>query len=408
MNRRLIYLMLTLALVGLPARAQERCGTAKDSVVQAREKARPGLRHEELEESYQQLKRANGFCPAMGDAYYYRYLYARQLGNTRDADYALRKAKENGSEALNYEDNPFAAPVAGASLAVSSTIREKWALVVGISQFQSRNRIPSLQFPAKDARDFATWLVDPRYGHFKPENVRLLTDSQATTQRIKENLNLIARNAQKDDLVVIFVSSHGSPRELDTGGISYVITYDTEASSQDSLYATALAMVDITDALATRIKAQRGVLFLDTCFSGAIASGFQRSQSQGDDSRTEEANRNYANAVGGKALVAEGAGIANVSLERLRYSIGRVVITASQPNERSWESERLKNGYFTYYLIAGLKQNNGKGSMEELYHYLKAEVSKSVRAEKNVSQLPMMLPAKPTVDIRLGADTSSH
>ncbi|HEX8186252.1 MAG TPA: caspase family protein, partial [Blastocatellia bacterium] len=119
-------------------------------------------------------------------------------------------------------------------------------------------------------------------------------------------------------------------------------------------------------------------------------------------------NREHQGGAGGKALVTEGTGVSNASLERFRYSVGRVVITASQPDERSWESEKLRNGYFTYFLIQGLKQDNGKGPIEQLYRYLKDEVSKSVLAEKKISQSPMMLPAKPNVDIRLGVDTQPH
>src|SRR5215475_1945559 len=91
---------LLLLAVGVPIRAQQMCGIAKDYVVQAREKARPGLSRDEMEQQRQQLKRASGLCPSLGDAYYYRSLFSRRLGLNDEADYALRKAKENGSEAL--------------------------------------------------------------------------------------------------------------------------------------------------------------------------------------------------------------------------------------------------------------------------------------------------------------------
>jgi uncharacterized caspase-like protein len=204
---------------------------------------------------------------------------------------------------------------------------------------------------------------------------------------------------------VVFISSHGSPREFDTGGVSYVITYDTDAATQDALYGTALEMIEIVDALSTRVKAQRGVLFLDTCFSGAVASGFQRYQMQTVSGHGSNTGPDNSNTAGSKSLVVEGVGVSSATLDRLRYSVGRVVITASQPDERSWESESLKNGYFTYCLIQGLKQNNGKVCIEQLYRHLKHEVPKQVNADKKVSQSPMMLPAKPAVEICFGLDT---
>jgi hypothetical protein len=407
MNRCFIIFATLFLAASAPALAQERCGTAKDYVVQAREKARPGLSRLELQEQRQQLKRATDFCPTMGDAYYYRYLYAEQLGNATEARYFLGKARENGSEALNYGSNPFAAPTEGdGRIATSPVVREKWALVVGISNF--RHRVAPLKFPAKDAKDFYTLLRHPQYGHFKTENTKMLIDEGATTQGIKEGLNWLARNAHKDDLVVVFISSHGSPREMDTGGVNYLITYDTDPSNQDRIYGTALEMVEIVEALSTRVKAQRGVLFLDTCFSGAAALGVGTLRHQSTATPASGSNLGTQGGTSSKALTAEGAGVANASLDRIRYSLGRVVIAASQPDERSWESEKLQNGYFTYYLIEGLKQNNGGLSVEQLYTYLKDRVPRQVIADKGVSQTPLMLPIKPNVDISLGVITKPH
>jgi len=78
--------------------------------------------------------------------------------------------------------------------------------------------------------------------------VHLLTDKQATTKNIKEQLNWIARHAGADDLVVIYVATHGTPRTVDSaGGANYLVTYDTEAHTgenfnEDALYATAYPM----------------------------------------------------------------------------------------------------------------------------------------------------------------------
>jgi hypothetical protein len=389
------------------AGAQERCGTAKDYVVQARERARPGLSRSELYDIQTQLKLAIRYCPSMGDAWYYRHLFSKQLADQRDADYSLGKARENGSVALNQGNDPFAAqPVSpDTRIIASSTVREKWALVVGISNFGSR--ILPLKFPAKDASDFAAVLLDPAHGQFKQSNVRLLTDSEATTDKIKEGLNWLARNAGKDDLVVVFVSSHGSPRESDTAGVSYVVTYDTDASNPDRLYATALEMIEIVQALSLRVKAQRGVLFLDTCFSGVAASGFRNLNQESASGTGSDSARRSPNGAGSKALTADGSGVSASALSSINYTLGRVVITASQPDERSWESEKLKNGFFTYYLIEALRQNKG-ASIEQVYGYLKDRVPRQVQMEKGFSQMPMMSPAKPTLNIYLGGGPQSQ
>jgi hypothetical protein len=104
--------------------------------------------------------------------------------------------------------------------------------------------------------------------------VRVLTDDQATTGNIKEGLNWIARQAGPDDLVLIYVATHGTPRTADSaGGANYLVTYDTEANSggtanEDALYAIAYPTVELANAVATRRKALRTSVIFETCYSG--------------------------------------------------------------------------------------------------------------------------------------------
>lgn len=395
-----LFLLAAGAATAPTIQAQQKCDQARDYVVQAREKARPGLSSSDLKFMNLRLKRADQMCPGMGDVYYYRYLYESQLGNKELAKINLDKARDLDSELLRHGTDPFAVSSAEGRLTVSPTVREKWALVVGISKFGTG--IAPLQFPAKDASDFAALLRDSSYGRFKTENVKLLTDAEATQSKIKEGLNWLARSADKDDLVVVFVSSHGSPREFDTDGVSYVITYDTDARNPDSLYGTALPMVELVEAVGSRIKAQRAVVLLDTCFSGAAAEGAMGSTSA--RFAADSPRQTAVTGSGSKALVSDGAGVSNAMIKRMQYAVGRVLITASQPNERSWESERLRNGYFTYFLIDALKQNGGRSSIEQAFAYIKVQVPSKVQAEKGVSQTPMISFGNPKVEIIIGVD----
>ena len=108
-------------------------------------------------------------------------------------------------------------------------MQQKWALVVGIGHFTD-SEIPRLNYTTADATAFAAALEDPSIGQFPADNVHVLTDEQATTKNIKEQLNWIARHAAPNDLVVIYVATHGTSRTMDTaGGANYLVTYDTEA-----------------------------------------------------------------------------------------------------------------------------------------------------------------------------------
>ena len=123
----------------------------------------------------------------------------------------------------------------------------------------------------------------------------MLIDEQATTKKIKEELNMIARRAQPNDLVLIYVATHGTPRTMDTaGGANYLVTYDTEVYNagkfdEDAMFATAYPMVELANAVATRMKALRtAVIWHDgrgTCKYGAVSAN------AGADERRYWANR---------------------------------------------------------------------------------------------------------------------
>ncbi|MDL1968885.1 MAG: hypothetical protein LWW97_10175 [Deltaproteobacteria bacterium] len=78
-----------------------------------------------------------------------------------------------------------------------------------------------------------------------------------------------------------------------------------------------------------RIKAKRVILLADCCYSGQ---------------------------TGGRTILSRTrANISDAFLDRLSRGKGRIIITASSASEVSKESDDLKHGYFTCYLLKGLK-----------------------------------------------------
>ena len=386
---------------------EERCGAGKDMVVQALERVTPGSSDDAFEDALQLLKHAVSTCGELGDAWYYRSLVEQRLGHASLADYSLQKARMFGSDAMQQGLDPFVlatpparralnsnAPQGGAPAqsgpAVAGPVQQKWALVVGISHFGDR-AVPTLGFTTSDANSFAAELKDPAIGRFPAGNVHILTDDQATTRNIKEQLNWIARHAQPNDLVVIYVATHGSPRELDSaGGVNYIVTYDTEIKNadnpdEDALYATALPMVELANAVATRMKALRTAVILDTCYSGGAVTNESKLM---------------------------GKGLANVSpsqatLDRMSQGTGRIVIAAASSNEESLESPELHHGYFTYFLLQALKTTNGMTPMSQVFASVAQQVSQRVAADgkrdgEDLGQHPVMSRSSDEADFALG------
>jgi len=384
---------------GGPTRGN-RCGAGKDLVVQALERLRADSPRDELERADELLKRAADLCSEIGEAWYYRALVEAKLGNSTRADYAMRQAKMLPSEAFNYGINPFvlATPTSrgvgnriatntppGASVPTVQGPPRKWALVIGVGHFNDPS-IHRLNYTIRDATDLATELKDPTIGRFPAENVHLLTDAQATTKNIKSELNWIARQASPNDLVLIYVATHGSPRTLDSvGGVNYLVTYDTEmyragAFDEDGMYATAFPMVDLANAVATRMKALKTVILLDTCYSGGVSGTKSAASPPAPRDATPSTDM----------------------LKQMSQGSGRIIMTASGVDEESHESSTLGHGYFTYYLLKALKDSKPNTPLTEIY----TSVSKAVgqmASSVGVKQHPVLYQSSDTADFPIAA-----
>ncbi len=400
-------LALLLATLFAQARAAAqgiRCGAGQDLVVQALERINPQSGSDAFEDALQLLKSALAECPELGDAWYYRSLVEKRLGHDALANYALDKARFNGSEALDQGLNPLVlstpasrgieaegseTPIPVAPPVKPGPVQQKWALVVGIGHFTD-TQIPQLNYTGADATAFAAALKDSSIGAFPADNVHVLTDDQATTKNIKEELNWIARHAQPNDLVVIYVATHGTPRTTDSaGGANYLITYDTEVYSggkldEDALYATAYPMVELANAVSTRMKALRTAVFLDTCYSGGAA---------GDNGSQPSAA--LANTAPSGAMLAH-----------MSDGTGRIVMAASEVNEESLESSQLHHGYFTYYLLQALKSGKGATPLSQVYASVAEQVSQTVSSQ-GMHQHPVMNRSSADADFALRAADSS-
>jgi uncharacterized caspase-like protein len=369
--------------------------------VQALEKVKADSKADQLEDANQLLKRATELCAELGDAWYYRSLVERQLGHIPQSDFAMRKAKMFPSDASADQLNPFVLSTPRSrALAGSGNNNttsnpptgggEKWALIIGIGTFQDHN-IEPLRYTVDDAESFASVLLDPKYGNFKAANVHTLTNDQATTRNIKAQLNWIARSAAPDDLVVVYVATHGSSRDMDTVGVNYVITHDTEVGANidpDSLYATALPMVDIANAIATRVKATRAAIFLDTCYSGNAA-------------------------VKTSKLIAPGiasASLTQKTLDHIKQGSGRIIFAASGTEEESLESDSLKHGFFTYFLVQAFHAQTGSAPLSHIFEYTQQHVSESVATEfkqYHLKQTPVMSRSEDDTDFALNPSAAA-
>lgn len=273
-------------------------------------------------------------------------------------------------------------------ITVSPYVRRKLALVVGIGSFMDA-KINPLLFAANDARVFSETLT--RECRF--DEVKTLIDAQATRKKILTEIDNLAKTTGADDMVVIYIASHGSPQDIDSAGVSYIVAHDSEV---DNLYATSFKMEDLLNDIERRIPAQRVVAFLDTCYSGATFKetppGWKASATRGLTIAPYGVplEGKLRNGRGVKVNPAKPGTAAKPGTGRREQGIGRVIIASCRQNEKAWESDEIRHGYFTYYLIESLKQPIAI-SIEKLFNDVKAKVSEAVKREQKAEQNPAMV-----------------
>lgn len=233
-------------------------------------------------------------------------------------------------------------------------IRDKWALVVGISNFKDTSI--NLKYAAKDATDFKNYLITE--ADFAPDHVKLLTDAQATRENIVGNLGekWLARVAGPDDLVVLYMSSHGSAPDKNVNA-NFIVTYE---GTKENLVFSGIPMQWLTVGIQEVLHADRTVLLLDVCHGGAIS--------------------------GAKALKREFEFVPSA----INVGPGQLILVSSMDDQISWESKRYHNGVFTHYLLEGLRRDGNRSKMGDVFHYLKDKVEEEVLRDRAFLQTPMM------------------
>ncbi len=242
---------------------------------------------------------------------------------------------------------------------IQQEVANKYAVIIGIGNYEDDD-IPDLRYSRKDAESLYALITEPQVGGFPKENVRLLVDEQATLKAIKSTIgSWLARIVKPQDMVLLFYSGHGGvdsdPSGEESDGLNkYIISYDAELSD---LYSTALLNSELSIML-DRVRSNQFIFLIDCCHSGGATSG-----------------------------VSEIKTLSTIKADIYKQlaSQGRVVISASLPEQVSFEVSRLGHGIFTYHLLDGLRgkadiDQNLLVSLMETYFYLIKEVDKTARS----------------------------
>jgi len=220
---------------------------------------------------------------------------------------------------------------------------ESWALVIGINKYQN---VDQLNYAVNDAIAVQDMLVN-KYG-FKEDNIKLITDEEATKDNILKGFSDILTQAKEKDRVVVFYAGHGETYKLPSGGdMGYLIPVD---GNLDNLYLSSIPMKSVYD-IADMSYAKHILYLVDACYGGLTINtrGLKK------DTTPEY-------------------------LKKMTRERGRQVITAGGKDEQVIEKPEWGHSAFTRNLIKGLgdgfadENDDGIITADELGGFIKNRV----------------------------------
>ena len=196
--------------------------------------------------------------------------------------------------------------------------RDAVAIVIGVQNYKN---LPHASYAINDANQFKEHAI--RYLGVKPENVKLLTDTNAN----RADLLLAFKywlpahiNAGKTD-VYIYFSGHGLSQEQVKQ--QYLLPFDVNT---DLLEETAINQKNLYKQI-SQAGAKSVVVFLDTCFSGISRVGQTLVQNQ-------------------RAV--------NLKQNADALPVGFSVLSAASNMQVAYGDDSLQHGVFTFFLLKGI------------------------------------------------------
>ena len=231
-----------------------------------------------------------------------------------------------------------------------------YAVVIGIGEYRNLDEAGQLLFSRSDAEAMYRVLISHEGGAFPPENVRLLTDAQATLANVRHALEeWLPSVATPADRVVVYFAGHGFVQN----GRGYLAPTDVDP---DRLEETAYSMTALGDVMANRVRAGWKVLLADSCHSAKINA-----------ETTNEA----------------------LDLQFSNLPASFLTLTATREREMSHEDPDLSTGFgfFTYFLTQAWRGHadndpcDGRITADEVIEYVRANVRRYAR-DRQLSQTP--------------------
>lgn len=233
-----------------------------------------------------------------------------------------------------------------------------YVLAVGVNKY--RDKSLWLNYAVPDATSIADSFRSVKGNLYQSVNVTTVFDGDVTADGISSAFNSLAGKVGADDVFIFYLSGHGTTH---TDGDYYFIPVDFRFRNAQSVPETAVSKHFITEQL-SKIKAQKTLVMLDTCNSGAFISTGARGMAE------------------------------KTAIDRLSRATGQATIAASSDTQSAMEGYE-GHGIFTFVILEGLSgkadtNKDGYVSLSELSAYAEEKVPDYCYAKWGYEQYPQV------------------
>ena len=251
------------------------------------------------------------------------------------------------------ESNPYELIV---KLAAPQKDVSMYLFAVGINKY--KNPALNLNYAEPDARGIVDFFRKQGGGLFKSVDILETYNEQATKETIVSKLDQL-RSTKPQDAVLLYLAGHGE----NINDKWYFIPYELTYPEREEDVRTKGISSDELRGYVNNIKAQKILLLIDACKSGAVVVAFR-----GFEDRK--------------------------ALSQLSRSTGMYVVAASAKDQFAAEVKDLGHGVFTYVLLEGLKgKAAGKGepvTVLKLISYVSEQLPIMTKKYNQEEQYPVM------------------
>ena len=231
-----------------------------------------------------------------------------------------------------------------------------YVFAVGINKY--KNPALNLNYAEPDARGIAAFFQKQGPGLFKSVAIREIYNEQATRENILSQLSRL-QGINSQDAVLIYLAGHGESVADKWYFIPHELTYPER---EGEVKIKGISSDELSGYI-KNIKAQKILMLIDACKSGAVLVAFR-----GFEDRK--------------------------ALSQLSRSTGVHIVAAATKDQYAAEVKDLGHGVFTYTLLEGLQgKAAGKGeavTVRKLMSYVEEQLPEITKKYKQEAQYPVV------------------